>query len=115
MRRHPPYAEMVVEGVHSMMEPKGSSAPAVANWIQASQYGGLVNPDEARFKANVATGIRQALTQGKLTKVRTSYRVSQEHLKLLARERAKIRRRERQEAERAAAEAEAEESRPRAG
>lgn len=60
---HPPYADMAVEAIRELREPRGSSLSAVAAWIRGSQYGGLLGNEGAsakEFKATVAVGIKQA-------------------------------------------------------
>lgn len=50
---------MVVEALYELSDSRGSSQLATVNWLKSSHYGWMAAPDEARFKANVASGIKQ--------------------------------------------------------
>ena len=50
---------MVVEALYELSDSRGSSQLATVNWLKASHYGWMAAPDEAKFKANVAAGIKR--------------------------------------------------------
>lgn len=58
----PPYVfpVMVVEALLALSDSRGTSQLATLNWLKASRYRPLAMMDEAKFKANVAAGIKQA-------------------------------------------------------
>lgn len=58
----PPYvfSVMVVEALLALSDSRGTSQLATLNWLKASRYRPLAMVDEAKFKANVAAGIKQA-------------------------------------------------------
>ena len=55
---------MVVEALYELSDSRGSSQLATVNWLKASHYGWMATPDEAAFKAKVASGIKQVGSRG---------------------------------------------------
>ncbi len=66
LRQHQPpsFPDMVVEALYDLSDSRGSSQLATVNWLKASRYGWMATPDEAAFKANVASGIKQVRSRG---------------------------------------------------
>ncbi|CAM9142920.1 unnamed protein product [Ectocarpus sp. 12 AP-2014] len=81
----PSFPDMVVEALHALSDSRGSSKLATVKWLKSSsRYGWMAAPpDEAKFKANVAAGVKQALEEGKVVQVRTNYRISPDHARAL--------------------------------
>ncbi|CAM9464469.1 unnamed protein product, partial [Scytosiphon promiscuus] len=82
-RPPPSFPDMIVEALHALSNSRGSSQLATVNWLKASRYGWIAAQDEFNFKARVAAGIKQALDEAKIVRVRTNYRISPEHAKAL--------------------------------
>ncbi|CAB1098195.1 unnamed protein product [Ectocarpus sp. CCAP 1310/34] len=57
----PSFPDMVVEALHALSDSRGSSKLATVKWLKSSsRYGWMAAPpDEAKFKANVAAGVKQ--------------------------------------------------------
>ncbi|PNH11668.1 Histone H1-I [Tetrabaena socialis] len=79
---HPPYLEMITEALGSLKEREsrprsGSSIPAIAKWIEAHHGKEIVSRNE-KWKKRLNYMLKTYTQQGKLTKVRASYKLSDE-------------------------------------
>ncbi|WZN61144.1 histone H1/5 [Chloropicon roscoffensis] len=66
---HPPYATMVQEAIKDLKDRTGSSTVAIAKWVE-SKY---TLPDT--FKKSLSTALKKMTEDGKLVKVKASYKL----------------------------------------
>merc|ERR1712098_884330 len=66
---HPPYATMVQEAIKDLKDRTGSSTVAISKWVE-SKY---TLPDT--FKKSLSTALKKMTEDGKLVKVKASYKL----------------------------------------